>query len=413
MTRGAAVAAFVAFAVAYFLSALLRAVTATLAPVFSAELGLGAADLGLLAGAYFLGFAALQLPLGSALDRHGARRVVVALLLLAVVGCLAFSAADGLAGLIAARTLIGMGVAACLMGPLTHFRHHFRPEAQLRSHSWMLMCGSLGMVASTLPVQWALPWWGWRGLFVALAAGLVVSAAAIAWVVRTPSPGSDGRESGAGDREHAPGYGAVWAHPAFRQVAPVGFFVYGGMIAVQSLWAGPWLTRVAGQAPDQAARGLFAINLCMLVAFLGWGVVMPRLARRGWTADRLLRVALPASLLWLAAMCAWPQPAGAAAWAVWCVLCTGVAPTQPALGQAFAPSLAGRALSAYNLVIFAGVFAIQWGIGVAVDALRALGAGEPLAFRLAFAAFAACSVWSLAHYRRLAATDAVAAPGGR
>jgi hypothetical protein len=42
---------FIGFAFAYFLSALLRAVTATLAPSFSAELALGAGDLGLLAGA--------------------------------------------------------------------------------------------------------------------------------------------------------------------------------------------------------------------------------------------------------------------------------------------------------------------------------------------------------------------------
>ena len=42
------VAAFLAFAIAYFLSALVRAVTATLAPVFSQELGLSAAQLGLL-----------------------------------------------------------------------------------------------------------------------------------------------------------------------------------------------------------------------------------------------------------------------------------------------------------------------------------------------------------------------------
>ena len=71
---------FGAFAFTYFLSALLRAVTATLAPVFSAELGLRASDLGLLAGAYFLGFASMQLPLGTALDRYGPRRTLLALL---------------------------------------------------------------------------------------------------------------------------------------------------------------------------------------------------------------------------------------------------------------------------------------------------------------------------------------------
>ena len=88
-----AVLMFAAFAFAYFFSALLRAVTATLAPVFSAELGLQAGDLGLLAGAYFLGFAVMQLPLGRALDRHGPRSVLLVLLSLAVLGCVAFALA--------------------------------------------------------------------------------------------------------------------------------------------------------------------------------------------------------------------------------------------------------------------------------------------------------------------------------
>jgi MFS family permease len=162
----AAAALVLAFAFAYFLSALLRAVTATLAPVFSAELALRPADLGLLAGVYFLGFASLQLPLGRALDRHGPRRVQLVLLSLAVVGCAAFAAARDLLSLSLARLLIGMGVAGCLMAPLTLFRHLFDLPTQLRLNSWMLMTGSLGMVASTLPVQWLLPYLGWRGLFL-------------------------------------------------------------------------------------------------------------------------------------------------------------------------------------------------------------------------------------------------------
>ncbi|MEY3487014.1 MAG: hypothetical protein RL075_1019, partial [Pseudomonadota bacterium] len=66
-----AVWVFMAFAAAYFCSALVRAITATLSPVLTQEFSLQARDLGLLAGGYFLGFAAMQLPLGSLLDRHG------------------------------------------------------------------------------------------------------------------------------------------------------------------------------------------------------------------------------------------------------------------------------------------------------------------------------------------------------
>ena len=61
--------------------------------------------------------------------------------------------------------LIGAGVGACLMAPLTCYRRIYTPAAQLRANSWMLMTGSLGMVASTVPVQWLLPLLGWRGLF--------------------------------------------------------------------------------------------------------------------------------------------------------------------------------------------------------------------------------------------------------
>lgn len=129
------VAVFLVFAFAYFFSALLRAVTATLAPVFSAELGLQAGHLGLLAGAYFFGFAAMQLPLGRALDRFGPRLTLVVLTGVAVLGCAAFASAPNLPALIAARVLIGAGMAAGLMAPLTAYRRLFSAPAQLRANS--------------------------------------------------------------------------------------------------------------------------------------------------------------------------------------------------------------------------------------------------------------------------------------
>ena len=381
-----AVVIFSAFAFAYFFSALLRAVTATLAPVFSTELGLRAGDLGLLAGAYFFGFAAMQLPLGRALDRWGPRRVLLALLAVAVIGCAAFAVAPHLQALIAARVLMGAGVGACLMAPLTCYRRLFAPATQLRANSWMLMTGSLGMLASTLPVQWLLPTLGWRGLFWMVAALLAVAMTLVAALVpRDPAPAADAASA-------TGGYSGIARHPLFVRTAPLGFFVYGGMIAVQALWAGPWLTRVGGLTAAQAAGGLFTINLAMLLAFLAWGVVLPRLQRYGVGATRLMAWGLPLSLVLLLFNVALGPGAGALHWAAWCVACTFVAVSQPAVGAAFPPAQAGRALSAFNLVIFSGVFCIQWGIGLLIDALQAFGLGEVLAFQTAFATFGLCCV---------------------
>jgi predicted MFS family arabinose efflux permease len=375
-----AVQIFAAFALAYFLSALLRAVTATLAPAFSAELGLRAADLGLLGGVFFLGFAAMQLPLGRALDRFGPRRTLVALLAMAVFGCTFFALARRLPTLIAARALIGVGVAACLMAPLTCYRRFYTPSAQLRANSWMLMTGSLGMLASTLPVQVALPLFGWRGLFWGVAALLLLAIGLILLWVPADAPADDGMP---GDG----GYRAIVRHPLFVRMAPLGFFLYGGLIAVQSLWAGPWLTRVAGWSPGAAAQGLFLINLGMLFTFMAWGALMPALSRYGLDAVRLMAWGVPLSLLLLALNVAVGPRAGALYWAAWCISSTFVSLSLPAIGQAFPAALVGRALSAFNLVIFGGVFCLQWGIGLVVDALVAGGVAEPRAFQVAFGLF--------------------------
>ena len=365
-----AVWVFLAFALAYFLAALVRAITATLSPTLSAELALSASDLGLLAAGYFFGFALLQLPLGNWLDRHGPRRVVVAFLTMAVLGCVAFALATSFTGLLAARVLTGMGVSACLMAPLTGFRRWLSPPALLRVNAWMLMTGSLGMVAATLPVQWLLPLTGWRGLFWGLAV-LMVLAMAVIWRWVPDGHGTSNTESTPSGP--AIGYRDIARHPFFRQMAPIGFVNYGGMVAVQTLWAGPWMVQVAGYSTEQAAFGLFAINLSMLITFWLWGMVGPLLVRRGLSAERLIAWGLPISLLvllaivWLGPRAGWPW------WALFCVSSTLVSLSQPAVAQALPPQAAGRALSAYNLVIFAGIFCVQWAIGLAVDGLGALG----------------------------------------
>nr|MDP2191220.1 MFS transporter [Rhodoferax sp.] len=398
LPRRAAVAVFLAFAFAYFFSALIRAITATLSPTLTQEFSLTASDLGLLAGGYFLGFAATQLPLGRWLDRYGPKKVILCFLSVAVLGCVAFSFATNFSGLLVARILCGVGVSACLMAPLTGYRRWFEATTQLRANSWMLMTGSLGMVASTLPVQWLLPIVGWRVLFWGLAALVLVAMALIAWQVPkwgiTLTQGHDAAQA-------PTSYAEVWKHPYFRKMVPLGFFCYGGLLAMQTLWATPWMIKVAGYSPLEAATGMFWINVAMLCTFLAWGMANPWLARRGLHADRLIARGLPSSFLFLAIIIIAGNDLSTWAgtlWALYCMSCTFVSLAQPAVGMAFAPALAGRALSAYNLVIFAGVFVVQWGIGLTVDGFKALGLTEIGAFQSAMGVFLLCSVASYVYF---------------
>jgi MFS family permease len=64
----------------YVLSQFYRAFLAVLAPMLSADIGVRADELALASGLWFLAFAAMQLPVGWALDRLGPRRTAAWLL---------------------------------------------------------------------------------------------------------------------------------------------------------------------------------------------------------------------------------------------------------------------------------------------------------------------------------------------
>ena len=136
----------------------------------------------------------------------------------------------------------------------------------------------------------------------------------------------------------------------------------------------------------------------MLVTFFLWGVAMPHVTRRGVAVDRLIAMGVPLSLLLLVGAVALGRPVGAAWWALWCVSCTFISLSQPAVAQAFPAAAAGRALSAFNLVIFLGVFCMQWGIGLTIDALAGWGWSRTTAFRAAFGLFAVASTLSYAWF---------------
>ena len=416
-----AILVFLAFAFAYFMSTLIRAITATLSPTLTLELGLQARDLGLLAGGYFIGFAAMQLPLGKWLDRFGPKKVIVCFLSVAVLGCLAFAKATSFSGLLLARVFCGAGVSACLMAPLTGYRRWLPPSSQIRANSWMLMTGSLGMVASTLPVQWLMPIWGWRGIFMVLAAMIFIAILVIAilvpaWKLELAAVETVAQPVTAPDYSYA----AVWSNAYVRSLIPLGFFFYGGQVALQTLWVSPWMIKVAGYSAQQAATALFYINVVMLVTFWLWGSLNPWLVRKNISSDKLMLCGLPVGFVVLTIIIIATQAINTpstgvntsifngfnlnvgvnvgALWALYFVACSFMALSQPAIAMAFPAELAGRALSAYNLVLFAGVFVVQWGIGLLIDGFKALGWPEVAAFQGAFGVFLVCCMASYGYF---------------
>ncbi|MEO8152870.1 MAG: hypothetical protein ABI605_07365 [Rhizobacter sp.] len=179
------------------------------------------------------------------------------------------------------------------------------------------MTGSLGLVASTLPVQWLMPLLGWRGLFWVVGALFILAILLIARVVPADQPVVASPSTSTSARQG--GYAEVFRHPIFLRCLPMAFFQYGSMVALQSLWVGPWLTRVCGWSAYQTAVGLFAINVAMLLTFMGWGVAVPRLSARGWTVHALIAWGMPLSLVMLFVGVALDSEATAWVWALFCV----------------------------------------------------------------------------------------------
>jgi MFS family permease len=331
-----------------------------------------------LGGGYFLGFASVQIPLGYLLDSKGPRKIVSYFLSLSIVGLILFATAQNLTMLLISRVLIGVGVGACLMGPLTAYRIWFQDETQQRANSWMLMVGAIGMLSSSLPVQFFLPIIGWRAIFLSLA--LLTLACIILIVIFIPKwqPKSIGNK-----QLNESKLSTVWKNPLFKSLVPMGFFSYGGLFAIQTLWAGPWMIRVSGYTPEESAQGLFIIYLCMLISFLVWGYFVPKFSKNVNDAIRLLKIGAPLNLLILIIIIYLGPKAGSIHWALFIVSSIFLSLTQPAVGMAFSISNAGKALTSFNLLIFIGAFFIQWIIGLIIDAGIAFNLSEIDSFKLA------------------------------
>lgn len=383
------------FAAAYVLSYAFRAINAVIAPALMEDLQLSNADLGLLTSAYFLGFASMQLPLGSWLDKYGARRTESALLLFAAVGAGIFAMSSTLTGLWIGRAMIGVGVSSCLMAPLKAYRVWYPAERQSQLGSWMLVFGTCGALTTTMPVAAILPIISWRGVFWIMS-GLILLATALLFFRLKPIETEINAKQLASQRDNATGdtallatgYREIFASPYFRRMALLGAIHQGGFMAMQTLWAGPWMVRVLGLSLDQTSQVLFLFNFTLLLSYLVLSWWAPRYVsfndKPGIPVLQAVSIGLAGAVIVQALMVFYVTSWSWILWVPFAILVTVTTLAQMHVSLAFPPQQAGRANSAFNLTLFIGAFSIQWGIGLLIDLFMMQGWSQSDAMRLSW-----------------------------
>lgn len=372
---------FLPFALGYFLSYLYRTINSVLGPDLAAELGIDPSSLGLLTAAYFITFAAFQLPLGILLDRYGPRRIEAVLLLVAATGALVFANAQSLWGLVIGRGLIGLGVSACLMAAFKVFVIWFPVEQLPRINGYQMASGGMGALAATAPVEAMLSITDWRGVFQILSLFTLLVAAAIFLVV----PKGRKERSVTQLSDQLKGIREVATSMTFWRIAPWTTLATAGFQSLQGLWAGPWLRDVAGLDRTGLAGILLLMAAAMIVGHIFLGTAAERLSRRGVAPMTVAAAGMGLFMLVeLVLMLQW-RTAVAVQW--FCFGFFGAAAILPyaVLSQSFPPHLSGRVNTALNLLVFVSAFSTQWGMGAIINLwpVGVDGGYAPAAYRVA------------------------------
>ncbi len=383
---------FLCFAFAYFMSYAFRTINVVIAPDLVRDLQISNADLGLLSSAYFIGFGMTQIPLGLALDRFGPRITEFWVMSLTVIGAIIFALAENFTTLVMARALIGMGVSACLMAAFSGFRAWYAPEQQGQLASAMLVFGTAGALASTWPVHMVTPYIGWRGVFIALAClsflAMLILYFGLPVRKRNALEKSKTSEANLSWKSYKP----ILTNPFFWRILPLGTFCYGGFIAIQTLWFGPWLIEVMNYPPSQAAQIVFGFNTVLMLAYLFNAWILPKIARKGIDTMRYMTLMVGASMLMQAGSYFWQTPFVWIWWYLFAITCASFVLAQSIIVLYFPKHYSGRVSTTYNLTLFIGAFIVQWGIGHLLDLGIALGWNKTSAYDLALAVFLAIQI---------------------
>jgi predicted MFS family arabinose efflux permease len=381
----------------YAISQFLRNSIGVIANDLARELSLSATQTGLLSSAFFFSFAAVQIPVGIAIDRYGPKRTMLVTAVVTVAGTICFALAPSASWLVAARALMGLGCSTFLMAPLVIYSRRFPPVRFAGLASLHMGLANIGTLTATAPLAAATAFLGWRTSFLAVAGLTAVITLLLVWAVPKDESASRGRESlGAAFR----GVAAAMKVRSFWPVFFVHLATYSCFASVIGLWGGPWLTDVHGADLEIRGRILLLGAMAQIAGLLLWGVF----DRFVGSYKRLVLTGGLITVLLLGGLIVLPLDiASAAVWFGLFGFCVAYTPVLIAHGKSlFPPELTGRGMTLMNIGTMGGAFLSQSMTGVLIDLTGRAGNGAYPAesYRLVFAALAGWLLLSLAFYTR-------------
>ena len=272
-----AVRVFITFRAAYVLSQFFRSFLAVIAPELAAELKLDPQALANLQAFWIMGFVAMQVPVGLALDTLGPRRTVPAMMLAAVAGAALFAKARSGFDLDLAMVLIGIGCAPIYMGAIFVFGRVNRPAQFALLCSWLLGIGSAGNLLAASPLALAAQMIGWRGALLVIAAACAASALSILLLIDDP-PRLQSQSPGG----FLKGLGQIVAIRQLWPLMPLTAVGYSVVLAERGLWAGPYFASVHGLDPVARGNALLLMAAAMSAGAMIYGPLDRLLGTRKW-----------------------------------------------------------------------------------------------------------------------------------
>ena len=385
------------------LSQFYRVSNSVIGPELAVELGLTAPDLGLAGGAFFFSLLLVQIPVGMAFDRWGARATLATVSGAAVLGALLIARSTDATELIAARLLVGLGCSASFMSAVFLCSRWFGVQRFTLILSWVFAMSNIGTLAAATPLAWAAQTMGWRNAFNLLAVITAVIALMFWWLVRDDPPGAvvSARHQ-EGLREVWQGLIEVWRTPGLVPVLAMHTFAYASMVTVLGVWGGPYLHDVHGL--DGVARGnvLFAMGIAQIVGLLVFGP----LDRIFGTRKKIAVAGAALSVVVFGALAVLSRPPLELTVALLMAIpfLSSYSIVIVAQGRALFPDrLAGRGVTTVNMAQLVGATVLPALAGVIVGGIagEAVGAVVPeSAYRAVFGMLAAGSFAGLMVYLR-------------